>query len=238
MNMKTMKTSSRTTQTPGNGKYATDNERWNALVHRDQKADGTFYYSVKTTGVYCRPSCAARLARRENVQFHASCGEAERAGFRSCKRCQPGGPALAEQHAAKVAAACRAVETAEELPSLDVLAKAAGMSRFHFHRVFKSVTGVTRTRNPVTLARRLTTIDFLSNGRLRVGLGLGWSKDEMDATGERLEMAANPDAAAGSNNSGRSKTSSALTRSSWTGSQSSVPPSTALHVVMDPTLPT
>jgi AraC family transcriptional regulator of adaptative response/methylated-DNA-[protein]-cysteine methyltransferase len=121
----------------------TDAERWNAVVRRDSKADGHFYYSVKTTGVYCRPSCAARRARRENVQFHASCEAAERAGFRACKRCQPNGPALAEQYAAKVATACRTIDSAEGLPSLDVLAKAAGMSRFHFHRVFTKLVGLT-----------------------------------------------------------------------------------------------
>lgn len=68
---------------------ATDEERWTALVKRDTNADGTFFYSVRTTGVYCRPSCAARLPRRENVGFHKTCREAEQAGFRPCKRCRP-----------------------------------------------------------------------------------------------------------------------------------------------------
>ena len=141
--MKKMKTASRTTRKAAADNYATDSERWHAVVHRDPNADGKFYYSVKTTGVYCRPSCAARLARRENVQFHASCEAAERAGFRACKRCQPNGRSLAEEYAAKVATACRTIETAEELPSLEVLAKAAGMSRFHFHRVFTKIAGLT-----------------------------------------------------------------------------------------------
>jgi len=113
------------------------------VERRDRAADGTFVYSVRTTGVYCRPSCAARLPRRENVMFHASCAEAERAGFRPCKRCRPNAPALAETHATVVARACRLIEQAEEPPTLDDLAQAAGMSRFHFHRVFKAVTGVT-----------------------------------------------------------------------------------------------
>jgi AraC family transcriptional regulator of adaptative response/methylated-DNA-[protein]-cysteine methyltransferase len=120
-----------------------DDARWSAVRRRDRAADGTFVYSVRTTGVYCRPSCAARLPRRENVAFHETCADAERAGFRPCKRCRPNEPARADRQAAAVAAACRLIEEAEEVPSLDTLAQAADMSRFHFHRVFKAVTGVT-----------------------------------------------------------------------------------------------
>lgn len=117
--------------------------RWLAVVSRDRKADGHFFYSVRTTGVYCRPSCASRRARRGHVRFHLTTADAERAGFRPCKRCRPGEPALAEQRAVVVATACRVIERAENPPNLDTLADAAGMSRFHFHRVFKSFTGVT-----------------------------------------------------------------------------------------------
>src|SRR5256885_14826785 len=121
-----------------------DGDAWGkALKRRARAADGTFVYSVRTTGIYCRPSCAARLPRRENVTFHETCADAERAGFRPCKRCRPNEPALAEAHAAAVARACRLIEEAEEAPSLDALALSAGMSRFHFHRVFKPGTGVT-----------------------------------------------------------------------------------------------
>jgi AraC family transcriptional regulator of adaptative response/methylated-DNA-[protein]-cysteine methyltransferase len=123
--------------------FSADDARWEAVVRRDHAADGAFYYAVRTTGVYCRPSCPARLARRENVQFHATRETAEQAGFRPCKRCRPNAAALAEQHAAAVEKACRLIEHAETWPSLDVLAEAVGMSRFHFHRVFKAVTGVT-----------------------------------------------------------------------------------------------
>jgi AraC family transcriptional regulator of adaptative response/methylated-DNA-[protein]-cysteine methyltransferase len=123
--------------------FRNDDTRWIALVERDSAANGLFYYSVRTTGVYCRPSCAARLPRRENVRFHASCVAAETAGFRACKRCRPNEAALAERHAAAVTQACRLIETAEEMPALDTLATAVGMSRFHFHRVFKSITGLT-----------------------------------------------------------------------------------------------
>ncbi len=141
--MKKMKTTHSMPQKAAAANYTTDSERWHAVVHRDPKAEGKFYYSVKSTGVYCRPSCAARLARRENVQFHTSCAAAERAGFRACKRCQPNGRSLAVAYATKVATACRTIETAEESPSLGVLAKAAEMSRFHFHRVFTKIAGLT-----------------------------------------------------------------------------------------------
>jgi AraC family transcriptional regulator of adaptative response/methylated-DNA-[protein]-cysteine methyltransferase len=112
-------------------------------LRRDRRSDGLFYYSVRTTGVYCRPSCAARLARRENVRFHSTCEDAERAGFRPCQRCRPAGPSRGDERAAAVARACRLIEAADVPPSLDALARAAGMSRFHFHRVFKAITGIT-----------------------------------------------------------------------------------------------
>lgn len=121
----------------------TDEERWAALRSRDKAADGVFYYSVRTTGVYCRPSCASRPARPENVAFHATREEAEAAGFRPCRRCHPDQLGLEAQRADAVARACRLIEQAEEEPRLDELASAVGMSRFHFHRVFKEVTGVT-----------------------------------------------------------------------------------------------
>lgn len=117
--------------------------RWAAVAAKDAKADGTFYYSVKTTGVYCRPSCGARLPRPENIAFHATRAEAEKAGFRPCKRCKPDQPSLAEQHTATITAACRWIEDADEAPSLEALAEQAGMSPYHFHRVFKAITGVT-----------------------------------------------------------------------------------------------
>lgn len=123
--------------------FASEDAKWAATLRRDPAADGQFVYSVRTTGVYCRPSCGARQPRRENVQFYSSCGEAERAGFRPCKRCRPNEAAYHRRHAVAVAAACRLIETAEELPGLDALAQAAGMSPFHFHRIFKQVTGLT-----------------------------------------------------------------------------------------------
>ena len=141
--MKTMKAPSRTAHRDATGQYASEEERWNAVVQRDARADGKFYFSVKTTGVYCRPSCAARPALRKNVAFHDSCEEAEQEGFRACRRCRPKGRALAKDHAAKVAAACRTMETADNPPGLGALAKVAAMSKFHFHRVFAKKTGLT-----------------------------------------------------------------------------------------------
>lgn len=122
----------------------TENDpRWQAVLARDPAADGRFFYSVETTGVYCRPSCRARTAKPEHVQFHRSRDEAEAAGFRPCRRCKPDQPSLREQHAAKVTEICRLLETAETEPSLAELAAIAGLSAFHFHRIFKAVTGLT-----------------------------------------------------------------------------------------------
>src|SRR5688572_15121450 len=107
--------------------------RWQAVIGRDASADGAFYYSVKTTGVYCRPSCAARLPRPENVAFHATREAAEQAGFRACKRCKPDQSALRERQAAVIADICRVIEAAEEPPTLAALAAQAGISPYHFH---------------------------------------------------------------------------------------------------------
>jgi AraC family transcriptional regulator of adaptative response/methylated-DNA-[protein]-cysteine methyltransferase len=117
--------------------------QWQAVIERDRAYDGLFYYSVATTRVYCRPSCAARRPRRENVRFFAARADAERAGFRPCRRCRPDQPSLVEQHAGKVTEACRMIESADETPSLHALASAAGLSPYHFHRLFKAVIGVT-----------------------------------------------------------------------------------------------
>jgi len=144
-----------------------EDPRWAAVVARDPKADGRFYYSVRTTGVYCRPSCASRRARPENVTFHKTPADAEAAGFRPCRRCRPDQPSLLEQHAATVTRACRMIERSSELPTLAELAKPSGLSAFHFHRVFKAITGVTprqyaaahradRVRGELSRGRRVT----------------------------------------------------------------------------------
>jgi AraC family transcriptional regulator of adaptative response/methylated-DNA-[protein]-cysteine methyltransferase len=141
--METIMDAALTTDVRRERRFDSDADRWRAVMRRDPAADGEFFYSVRTTGVYCRPSCPSRGAKRENVAFHLSAPAAERAGFRPCKRCRPNEPALRDRQADAIARACRLIEEADATPSLAALAKAAGMSRFHFHRLFKAETGVT-----------------------------------------------------------------------------------------------
>ena len=117
--------------------------RWAAILARDPKADALFVYGVKTTGVYCRPSSASRLPRPENIEFFDTPAQAEQAGYRASKRAAGDQTQLAAHHAQLVAEACRQIEQADTPPSLNTLATQAGLSPFHFHRVFKTVTGLT-----------------------------------------------------------------------------------------------
>src|ERR1700728_4575426 len=120
-----------------------DDPRWARIVARDKTADGQLWYSVATTGVYCRPSCPSRTANPKNVTLHDTLASARATGFRPCKRCNPDGPSLDSENAALVAKACRIIEESEEEPSLEALAEAVGRSPSYFHRVFKAVTGLT-----------------------------------------------------------------------------------------------
>src|SRR6202048_1138806 len=120
---------------------AENDPRWASVVARDPQAK--FYYSVKTTRVYCRPSCAARLATPENAQFYGTCEDAEKPGVRPRHRCNPNQTTLVEQHAEKIASACRLIESSETPPSLELLAQHVGLSTYHFHRVFQAATGLT-----------------------------------------------------------------------------------------------
>lgn len=160
--------------------FQTEDERWAAVARRDRSADGAFVTAVKTTGIYCRPSCGARPPRPENITFYASPAEAEAAGYRACKRCRPNQPAAADPQHAAVAKACRLIEEAEEMPNLAALAEASGLSRFHFHRLFKARTGVTpmayaaahrakrvqeELRRSSTVTEAIYAAGFNSNGR-------------------------------------------------------------------------
>jgi AraC family transcriptional regulator of adaptative response/methylated-DNA-[protein]-cysteine methyltransferase len=137
-----MKTISRAAVESNRQRFITDRARWLA-GRKDQRADGLFWFAVKTTGVYCRPSCAARLAKRQNVSFFDSTADAEKAGFRACKRCDPKGNGVAGRHAEAVAKACQIIKEAEEFPNLDQLAKALKMSPGYFHHLFKKISGLT-----------------------------------------------------------------------------------------------
>lgn len=117
--------------------------RWAAILARDSKADALFVYGVKTTGVYCRPSSASRLPRPENIEFFDTAAQAEAAGYRASKRAAGDQTQLAAHHAQLVADACLHIEQADTPPSLNTLATQAKLSPFHFHRVFKAVTGLT-----------------------------------------------------------------------------------------------
>lgn len=120
-----------------------DDPRWSSIISRDKSADGHLWYSVATTGVYCRPSCPSRTANPKNVTLHDSLESARATGCRPCKRCNPDGISIECENAALVEKACRIIEESEEAPSLEQLADAVGRSPSYFHRVFKAVTGLT-----------------------------------------------------------------------------------------------
>jgi len=117
-------------------------EFWEALLNRDESVDGKFFYGVKTTGIYCRPGCASRLPKRENVHFFLSSDDAEKAGFRACKRCQPSTEIQKYPHQTAIINACLYLDNAETQPSLEELAKSTGLSTFYFQRLFKNAVGV------------------------------------------------------------------------------------------------
>ena len=178
MSILTMRTNETSRSTP---RRSNDDARWRAVERRDREADGTFVYSVRTTGVYCRPSCAARLGAARERAFHATCADAERAGFRPCKRCRPE-RSVAGRAAGRGGGQCLPVDRGGggDSRASTRWREAAGLSRFHFHRVFKAVTGVTpkayaaahrgkRVREELTRADTVTEAiygaGFNSNGR-------------------------------------------------------------------------
>jgi AraC family transcriptional regulator, regulatory protein of adaptative response / methylated-DNA-[protein]-cysteine methyltransferase len=146
-------------------KYQDDDQRWAAVVARDAEADGHFVYAVETTGIYCMPSSASRLPKRKNVVFFDTAEAAHAAGFRASLRASSGDKAAITRRAAMIADICRLIDGAEEPPTLERLALHAGMSSFHFHRVFKAQTGLTPKAYASAARAR----------RLRVGLGAGSS---------------------------------------------------------------
>jgi len=165
--------------------------RWAAVRARDPEADGTFFYSVKTTGVYCRPSCAGRPARPENVAFHAVAADAERAGFRPCRRCKPDQPPAAERRATQVAELCRLLENGDRAPTLEELASHAGLSASHTHRLFKAVTGVTPKAYAAAHRARRVRRELSASGTVTeaiYGAGYGSSARFYEKSSELLGM--------------------------------------------------
>lgn len=182
-----------------------DDVRWAAVIARNAAFDGHFFYAVETTGIYCRPSCPAKRPKRAHVRFHDTAADAEKAGFRACKRCKPGQPSLAQQHADKVREACRLIETAEVEPKLEDLAAAVGLSPHHFHRLFKAVLGMTpkayatahrhkRVRDELgksaTVTEAIYGAGFNSNGRFYATASelLGMTPTEFKSGGANAEI--------------------------------------------------
>ena len=179
--------------------------RWALVLSRDSAGDGTFFYSVQTTGVYCLPSCASRAARPENIAFHRTARDAERAGFRPCQRCKPDQPALAEQHIAMIAEVCRRIETSSKELSLRSLAAYAQVSPSHFHRLFRAATGLTPKQyafahragavrkqlvSSSTVTEAIYAAGFQSNSRFYATSNetLGMSPSSYKAGGEKIKI--------------------------------------------------
>jgi len=168
---------------------------WSAVRAHDASQDGQWFYSVKTTGVYCRPGCASRQPLRKNVAFYATNKEAEAAGFRPCKRCRPNEGSQADRHVAAVERACALIQSRDTLPGLDELASAAGISRYHFHRVFKQITGATprdwgKAHRLGRFADRLDAGDNVAEAVYAAGFGASSRAYEAAVTGLGMTPAA------------------------------------------------
>lgn len=190
--------------------------RWRAVRSRDAAQDGSFFYAVATTGVYCYPSCASRPARRDNVSFYDAREAAEKAGFRPCLRCRPDLPPRAEREAAMADCARRRIERSGTEPSLTMLAREAGLSPHHFHRIFRRIVGMTpkayaraargaRLREALdagaSVTRAIHEAGFQSTSRVhaasREALGMTPKTYRAGGAGERISWAVRPSAALG-----------------------------------------
>ncbi|MCI3946402.1 bifunctional DNA-binding transcriptional regulator/O6-methylguanine-DNA methyltransferase Ada [Pseudomonas syringae] len=186
-------------------KRTEDDPRWAMLVNRRSATCADFVYGVLTTGVYCRPDSPTRLPRPENVVFFATASEAEAAGFRPSRRSGSDQQTVARKHAAAVAEACRLLDTADSMPNLTELAEQVGMSSFHFHRVFKKLTGLTprayslasmrsrmkaRLADDVTITRALYQAGYNSSSRFYEASQhmLGMKPSEYRAGGANVDI--------------------------------------------------
>src|SRR5262245_1915985 len=152
----------------------TDADRWRRVLARD--TGNGFVYAVSTTGVYSCPSCASRRRRREPVVFFATPREAGAAGYRACRRCRPDDAATTPSASERIERALASIESAETRPTLGELAAAAGLSRFHFHRLFKRLLGVTpreyaATRSLERLRRELRRGTPVTQAIFEAGFG-------------------------------------------------------------------
>ena len=154
--------------------------RWARVKARDKSADGLFWYSVATTGIYCRPSCPSRTAKPSNVRFYERLTDAKAAGFRACKRCNPDGSSLQAVNSSLIAKVCKIIESRNEAPPLEELAAAAQLSPSYFHRLFKAATGLTpkgyasahrssrvrkKLKSGTSITQAIYDAGFNSNGR-------------------------------------------------------------------------
>lgn len=160
--------------------YHTDDARWQAVENREAAADDQFVFGVITTGIFCRPSCRARHPLRQNVRFFQDAAAAQEAGFRPCKRCQPDRAPLHQQRLERIRQACALMDAREETMSLEALASEMAMSPFHFHRLFKSVTGLTpkawqTARRNQRLRHALTQGEAVTPALYQAGFGSGSS---------------------------------------------------------------
>jgi AraC family transcriptional regulator of adaptative response/methylated-DNA-[protein]-cysteine methyltransferase len=125
----------------------TDEQRWRAVLDRDRRCDGAFVYAVRSTGVFCRPSCPSRRAGRAQVSFFAVPEAAVQAGYRPCKRCRPERAESADPRIAKIRMVCRTIEARDEgVSTLEELGAVVGVSPHHLQRLFKAVIGVSPRR--------------------------------------------------------------------------------------------
>jgi len=168
--------------------YTDKASRWDAVSTRDAAADGAFYYGVRSTGVYCRPSCPSRRPSRDNAVFFETPEDAKQAGFRPCKRCRPDS-VMADQLA--VAKMLNLIESSEDPPTLDDLANEVGLSASYLQRVFKRQTGLSPRQYAASLRQQ----------RFRTGLreastvtdavyeaGFGSTRGAYQRAGEELGM--------------------------------------------------
>ncbi len=171
--------------------FGTDVQRWGAVENRDPRAEGVFFYAVRTTGIYCHPTCAARLPKRENVVYFARPEDAENAGFRPCQRCTPDTTTPGAARSELITRACRLLEA--EAMSLDELSAAVGLSPGHLHRVFKAAVGVTPKRYAAALRDRRLQENLAGGASVTMAIydaGFGASSRFYEGADKRLGMSA------------------------------------------------